>query len=180
MKRLCIALATVLSSTVLAACGASNGDQGVKTPDQLVDEQDQLEKQDEAKAKARGTDDSAALATEDTDVEKKKEFDHKQVDLELKRATRSAESCPGVVAEEEKKGEHPRGDTRVSITFHEDGTVGQVVIPSPFDGTPIGECVVRAYKVVIVPPYKGGDQIVDWDISLKDQPKSAGDKKSKQ
>jgi len=67
----------------------------------------------------------------------------------------------------------------VSITFHEDGTVGQVVIPSPFDGTPIGECVIRAYKEVIVPPYKGGDQIVDWDVSLKDQPKGAGEKKSK-
>ncbi|HVW28164.1 MAG TPA: hypothetical protein VHC69_22530 [Polyangiaceae bacterium] len=179
MKRLCIAIATVLSVPVLPACGPSAEEQGVKTPDQLVDEQDQLEQQDEKAAKARGTDDSASLANVETDEEKKKEFDRKQVDLELKRATRSAESCPGVVAEEEKKGEHPRGDTRVSITFHEDGTVAQVVIPSPFDGTPIGECVIRAYKAVIVPPYKGGDQIVDWDVSLKDQPKAAGDKKSK-
>jgi hypothetical protein len=174
MKRLCFALATVIS-----ACGPSYGGQDVKTPDQLIDEQDQIEQADEKNKKARGVDDSSALASEETDQEKRREFDRKQVDLELKRATRSAESCPGVVAEEEKKGEHPRGDTRVSITFKEDGTVGQVVIPSPFDGTPIGECVIRAYKAVIVPPYKGGDQIVDWDVSLKDQPKAAGDKKSK-
>jgi hypothetical protein len=174
MKRLCLALATLVS-----ACGPSYGGQDVKTPDQLVDEQDQIEQQDEKNKKARGVDDTAALASQETDEEKKKEFDRKQVELELKRATRSAESCPGVVAEEEKKGEHPRGDTRVSITFKEDGTVGQVVIPSPFDGTPIGECVIRAYKAVIVPPYKGGDQIVDWDVSLKDQPKAAGEKKGK-
>jgi hypothetical protein len=174
MKRLCLALATLVS-----ACGPSNGDQNVKTPDQLVDEQDQIEQADEKAQKARGVGDDSALANQETDEEKKKEFDRKQVDLELKRATRSAESCPGVVAEEEKKGEHPRGDTRVSITFKEDGTVSQVVIPSPFDGTPIGECVIRAYKAVIVPPYKGGDQIVDWDVSLKDQPKGAADKKSK-
>jgi hypothetical protein len=174
MKRFCLALATVIS-----ACGPSNEGQDVKTPDQLVDEQDQIEQQDEKNKKARGVDDSSALANQETDEEKRKEFDRKQVDLELKRATRSAESCPGVVAEEEKKGEHPRGDTRVSITFHEDGTVGQVVIPSPFDGTPLGECVIRAYKAVIVPPYKGGDQIVDWDVSLKDQPKAGSEKKGK-
>ena len=174
MKRLCIAIATLVS-----ACGPSYGGQDVKTPDQLVDEQDQLEKQDEAKAKARGTDDTASLSHEETDAEKKREFDRKQVDLELTRATRSAESCPGVVAEEEKKGEHPRGDTRVSITFQEDGTVKQIAIPSPFDGTPIGKCVTQAYKAVIVPPYTGGDQIVDWDVSLKDAPKAGGDKKSK-
>lgn len=174
MKRLCFALATVIS-----ACGPSYGGQDVKTPDQLVDEQDQIEQADEKNKKARGVGDDSALSNQETDEEKRKDFDRKQVDLELKRATRSAESCPGVVAEEEKKGEHPRGDTRVSITFKEDGTVGQVVIPSPFDGTPIGECVIRAYKAVIVPPYKGGDQIVDWDVSLKDQAKAGGDKKSK-
>src|SRR5215471_4684045 len=114
MKRLCIALATLIS-----ACGPSYGGQDVKTPDQLVDEQDQIEQQDEKNKKARGVDDTA-LASQETDEEKKKEFDRKQVDLELKRATRSAESCPGVVAEEEKK-EHPRGDTKVSIHFQEDG-----------------------------------------------------------
>jgi hypothetical protein len=172
MKRLCLAVATLVS-----ACGPSYGGQDVKTPDQLVDEQDQIEAKDEANKKARGVDDSN-VGSEETDAEKKREFDHKQVDLELKRATRSAESCPGVVAEQETK-EHPRGDTRVSITFQEDGTVRQISIPSPFDGTPIGECVVRAYKAVIVPPYTGGDQIVDWDVSLKDEPKAAGAKGKK-
>lgn len=173
MKRLCIAIATMIS-----ACGPSYGGQDVKTPDQLIDDQDKMEQADQQKKKARGADD-ASYASEETDAEKKREFDRKQVDLELKRATRSAESCPGVVAEEEKKGEHPRGDTKVSITFQEDGTVRQVAIPSPFDGKPIGDCVIRAYKAVIVPPYTGGEQIVDWDVSLKDQPKATADKKKK-
>jgi hypothetical protein len=171
MKRLCIAFLTVLSG-----CGPSYGGQDVKTPDQLVDEQDQLEQADEKKAKARGPDLNSG-AGEETDAEKKREFDRKQVDLELKRATRSAESCPGVVAEMEKK-DHPRGETKVTISFQEDGTVRQVTIPSPFDGTPIGDCVIKAYKPVIIPPYNGGEQIVDWDVSLKDAPK-ADDKKKK-
>ena len=172
MKRLCIATVFVLS-----ACGPSYGGQDVKTPDQLVDEQDQMEQADEKSAKARGVTDNPGPA-EETDAEKKREFDRKQVDLELKRATRSAESCPGVVAEMEKK-DHPRGETKVSISFQEDGTVRQVSIPSPFDGTPIGDCVVRAYKAVIVPPYSGGEQIVDWDVSLKDAPKADSGKKKK-
>jgi hypothetical protein len=99
--------------------------------------------------------------------------------MELQRATRSAETCPGVVVEQEKKGEHPRGETKVSISFQEDGTVRQVSIPSPFDGTPLGECVIRAFKAVIVPPYVGGEQIVDWDVSLKDAPKTADKGKKK-
>jgi hypothetical protein len=172
MKRLCIAIVTVISG-----CGPSYSGQDVKTPDQLVDDQDQMEQADQAKKKAKGGDD-LAYSGEETDAEKKREFDKKQVDLELKRATRSAESCPGVVAEEEKK-EHPRGDTKVSIRFQEDGTVRDVSIPSPFDETPIGECVKRAYKAVIIPPYNGGEQIVDWDVSLKDAPKSGADKKGK-
>jgi hypothetical protein len=171
MKRLCTAIALSIS-----ACGPSYGGQDVKTPDQLVDEQDQLEQADQKNKKARGTDET--YSSEETDAEKKREFDRKQVDLELKRATRSAESCPGVVAEQEKKGEHPRGETKVSISFQEDGTVRQVSIPSPFDATPIGECVIRAYKAVIIPPYTGGEQIVDWDVVLKDAAKG-GDTKGK-
>jgi cell division protein FtsN len=172
MKRLSTAIALLIS-----ACGPSYGGQDVKTPDQLVEEQDQLEQADQKNKKARGADET--YSSEETDSEKKREFDRKQTKMELQRATRSAETCPGVVAEQEKKGEHPRGETKVSISFQEDGTVRQVSIPSPFDGTPLGECVIRAYKAVIVPPYVGGEQIVDWDVSLKDAPKTADKGKKK-
>jgi hypothetical protein len=170
--------ALVLLTLSVWGCGPSYGGQDVKTPEQLIEEQDQIAQQDAAEKKKRGGDDPAAYA-EETDTEKKKKFDEKQTKMELARATRSAESCPGVVAEQEKK-DHPRGDTRVSVTFQEDGTVRQVSIPSPFDGTPVGDCVIRAYKAIIIPPYEGGgDQIVDWDVSLKDQPAEGDAKKKK-
>ncbi|MND04069.1 hypothetical protein D3C83_241790 [compost metagenome] len=44
-------------------------------------------------------------------------------------------------------------------------------VTSPFDGTPVGDCVLNAYKAVIVPPFTGGDQIVDWEVELKDPEK---------
>jgi hypothetical protein len=162
--------------TALAyGCGGSEG-QDVKTPDQLIDEQEKLAIEDEKTKKAHG--DDPALGVEETDAEKKREFDQKQVKMELQRATRSAESCPGVVAEQETK-EHPRGEARVTITFVEDGSVKDVNIPSPFDGTAVGDCVKRAYKSVIVPPYSGGDQIMDWDLTLKDEKPAAAAPKGK-
>jgi hypothetical protein len=156
-------------------CGGSEGE-GVKTPDQLIDEQVKIAEEDEKRKAAKGED--PALGAEETDAEKKREFDQKQVKMELSRATRSAESCPGVVAEMETK-EHPRGEARVTVTFVEDGTVRDVSIPSPFDGTPIGDCVKRAYKSVIVPPSSGGEQIVDWDLTLKDEKGVKSDSKAK-
>ena len=151
---------------VALGCGPSYGGQDVKTPDELIEEQERIAMEEEKARKARGSDSS--YSDVETDAEKKREFDKKQTKMELQRATRSAESCPGSVVEAKEK---PRGDTRVSITFQEDGTVKQVSIPSPFDGTPVGDCVLRAYKSVIVPPFEGGYQIVDWELSLKDAAK---------
>ena len=41
------------------------------------------------------------------------------------------------------------------------------------------DCVKRAYKGVIVPPYSGGEQIMDWDLVLKDEKPAKGDPKAK-
>jgi hypothetical protein len=175
MKRpVCIVLLALSGS----GCGpGTGGGQDVKTPEQLVEEQDKIAQEDEKKKKARGGDD-LSYAGEETDSEKKRKFDKKQTKLELQRATMSAESCPGVVYEQEGK-EHPRGEFKATITFQEDGTVKQITIPAPFDGKPVGDCVIQAYKHVIVPPYTGGEQIVDWDVSLKDQKPDKGGDKSK-
>ena len=159
-----------------AACGPSYGGQDVKTPEELIAEQEQIQAEEDKSRKALGVDDEV-YTSEETDSEKKRKFDEKQAKMEMSRATRSAESCPGVVLEQETKENKQRGETRVSVTFQEDGTVRQVTVPSPFDGTPVGECVMRAYKSVIVPPFTGGDQILDWDVSLKDPPKETGKKK---
>jgi len=159
---------TMALALVLWGCGPSYGGQDVKTPDELVAEQEQIAADQEKAKKEKGGDDTSY--SEETDSEKKREFDKKQTKMELQRATRSAESCPGVVAGQEPKDKKPRGDTRVTLHFQEDGTVREASIPEPFDGTPVGDCVIRAYKAVIVPPYVGGEQIVDWEVSIKDAP----------
>jgi hypothetical protein len=161
MKRAWIVLASLAW-----ACGPSYGGQDVKTPDELIAEQEKLAEEDEKKRQSRGDN---AYTDEATDEEKRKEFDKRQAKLELQRATRSAESCPGVVAAMENKENKQRGEATVTITFQEDGSVKSAAIGSPFTDTPVGNCAANAFKSVIVPPYTGGDQIVDWKIQLVDQ-----------
>lgn len=154
----------------LIGCGPAGSGEHVKTPDELVAEQEAIQASNEKESKARGTDDY--VSSEATDSEKAKAFDEKHTTMELQRATRSAESCPGVVAGQEGKSK-PRGEATVTITFQEDGKVKSAAIASPFDGTPVGECAVRAFKSVITTRYVGGDHIMDWKINLADPPPGA-------
>lgn len=160
---------TALIGLLVAACGPSYGGQDVKTPDEWIAEEEAAAAEEERKRAERGED--TYYSGVDTDEEKKKKFDEKQATMELKRATRSAQSCPGVVAEQETAENKQRGTAIVTIRFEEDGTVSETSISSPFNETPVGDCVLNAYKAVIVPPFVGGSQIKDWELELKDPPK---------
>jgi hypothetical protein len=157
---------------LLIGCGPSYGGQDVKTSDEWLAEQEQIAAEQE-----KNKQDTGDYGELETDEEKRKQFDKKQAKMELQRATRSAESCPGVVGPQETPETKQRGSATVSITFQEDGTVKDATINSPFNDTPIGECVLNAYKPVLVPPYTGGDQIVDWDVKLEDAKEEKSAKK---
>lgn len=164
----------VAIAVVLSGCGPSYGGQDVKTSDEWLEEQERIAEEDEKKRKERGED---YTSTEETDSERQKKFDKKQAKLELQRATLSAESCPGVVHEQETKENKQRGTANVTITFQEDGGVKDVNVSSPFADTPVGICVANAYKKVLVPPFVGGDQIVDWELTLEDKKEEPAAKK---
>ncbi len=153
---------------LVAACGPSYGGQDVKTPEELVAEQERLADEQAAQEKQQGPG-----TDEETDLEKKAKFDKHQAELELKRAQRSAESCAGVVTEQ-----GPGGTAKLTLTFDPDGHVKDGSISAPFDGTKIGECALGAMKKVIVPPFDGGDETLDWEIDLtpKEEPKADSDK----
>jgi hypothetical protein len=150
-------------------CGPSYDDTTIKTADDRLKEQEALAYQEELRAKNKP---AATGGVEETD--KPGEFDEKQADLELKRATRSAETCPEVVTGDKV----PRGKTSVTMTFALDGSVAEATIPSPFEGTRLGDCVLNAYQAVIVPPYSGERKVITWDVDL-DKPKAADKSKKK-
>lgn len=161
-------------SLFLAACGPSYGGQGVKTPDELVAEQEKAAEEQEKESQAHG---SSGSSEEETDQEKKAKFDKKQADLELKRAARSAESCVGVVTEQ-----GGGGTAKFSLTFGNDGHVKNATVSAPFDENPVGKCALNAMKAVIVPPFDGAEETVEWEVDLtpkEDPNKKKEDDKSK-
>ncbi len=152
----------------LIACGPSYGGQGVKTPEEIVEEQERL-----ADEQAKNTPEYTGEAGE-TDLEKKAKFDKKQTDMELKRAGRSAETCGTVVTEQ-----GPSGTARVTLTFANDGHVKEATIAAPFDGTEVGKCVLNAFKAVIVPRYEGPEERMDWETNVAAKEAPAEDPKKK-
>ncbi len=169
----------------LAIVACASGEPGeVKSPDQILAEQEalgdeQLKKEQASKANVD--------TSESTEEEKKREWDAKQADLELHRAAHSAETCPESVVEgdktiDPKTGKPPKGskapargkDTKanVAITFANDGHVKSLTVSPPYDENPVGKCVQRALNAVIVPAYNGEEHTEQWVIDLTGGKKS--------
>jgi hypothetical protein len=149
---------SMLGLALGAACTPSYDQHSIKTADDRLKEQEQLAYQDEQKARTK----PAATGTVE-DPDKPGAFDDKQADLEFKRATRSAETCPDVVTGDNV----PHGKTTVTVTFALDGSVASATIPPPFEETRLGNCVINAYQALIVPPYSGERKVVSWDVNLE-------------
>lgn len=172
-----------LLALVFVAC-ASNQPDAVKTPDQLLADQEQLG--DEQLKKERNANDYADTSGS-TDEEKKREWDDKQSDLEMHRAAHSAETCPDSVVEGDKSidpktGKPPKGskappkakDTQATVTilFANDGHVKSLTVSPPYDENPVGKCVQRAINAVIVPAFQGSEHTLQWVIDLTGAKKS--------
>ena len=171
-----------LVALVLVACGNGGGAGEVKTPDQILAEQEALG--DEQLKKERESKDSVDTSGS-SEEEKKREWDEKQADLELHRAAHSAETCPESVAESDKDAKPVKGakrappkpkdtKTTASISFKNDGHVKSLTLSAPYDdeNNAVGKCVARAINAVIVPAYQGPEHSVEWVIDLTGGKKS--------
>lgn len=139
------------------ACGPSYGGQDVKTPEEIVLEQERLGAEQERRAKQY----EYAGPVAETELEQKKKWDQKQAELELKRAARSAETCPQFVTEPA-----PKGTGQVTLRFGNDGHVKSSSIDPPYADSLVGKCVLRAMAAVIVPSFQGPEETVTWEIDL--------------
>jgi hypothetical protein len=161
-----------LVALAIVACGGPSygSGSGVKTPDQLVADQEQLGDQ-----QLKNESSSAHVDTEgSTEDEKIREWDDKQADLELKRAAHSAETCPDSVTEKDPKAKNKtkEGKARVTVLFANDGHVKSLTTSPPYDQNPVGKCVQRALNAVIVPAFKGPEHTLEWEIDLTGAKKS--------
>lgn len=138
--------------------------QGVKTPDEILAEQEamgaeQLKEEETA---------TPIMDDEATDSEKAKQFDKKQAKLELQRAARSAATCPDSLPEEQA-AEAPRGTAEVELWFDNNGTVKKATLEPPHADTPVGACILRAMQAVIVPAFTGEIVQIKWKIELNEK-----------
>jgi hypothetical protein len=167
MKRFLLGVSLV----ALVGCGGPTSEgQDVKTPDELIAEQERLAAEQERQRAQRANDYDNEV--DETDDEKARKWDEKQAELELKRAARSAETCPGSVTEKA-----PAGTATVTLVFRNDGHVKSSEIASPYADTAVGACVLRAMGAVIVPAYEGEEKTVTWEIELKEPPQDTKAKK---
>jgi hypothetical protein len=150
-------LGVLAAALLVFACGVDEH-QDVKSPDAFIAEQDQEGAKQLAEQKKHKGSVDEPTQTED---EKIREWDDKQADLELKRASRSAETCPESVTEKA-----PKGMAHVTLVFANDGRVKDSKIDDVYAEKPVGACVLRAMGSVIVPAYKGAEHTVEWDIDL--------------
>jgi len=152
------ALWLVTLGAVSVACGPSYGGQDAKTPEEQIAEQERLAEEQEKESKKH----EYSGEVGETDLEKGAKWDKKQADLELKRAERSAVTCPATSVEES-----PAGTATVTLKFANDGHVKESSISSPYEETNVGKCVLNAMGKVIVPKYEGEEETVTWEVTLE-------------
>ncbi len=105
----------------------------------------------------------ASLAGDVRSDEKKGSFDEAQAKILLTRATTNARMCTDVVGKSQ-----PHGDATVTVTFS--GSAGKstkATVGAPFDGTPIGKCVVRAFVNIVITPFEGPDVEMHQRVKLR-------------
>ncbi|HET9957161.1 MAG TPA: hypothetical protein VFQ61_21840 [Polyangiaceae bacterium] len=148
----------------LAACGPSLEPDRVKSPDEIVAEQEALGAEQQKKGRDSGDYAEPSGATDD---EKRQQWDVHYAALELRRASRSAETCPESVTEKT-----PKGKAHVTLVFGNDGHVKDKKIDDPYTETAAGKCVLRAMGAVIVKSYEGTERTVEYEVDLTGGKKS--------
>jgi hypothetical protein len=94
-------------------------------------------------------------------------YDKEAVNVELRRAARQVKANCGSATDDEGKAGGPWGATKASVVLGRNGHVKQVTVPAPYDGKPVGECVVHAFQRIQFPPYAGSSDVtVDWDVEI--------------
>ena len=154
----------------LVACGVEEK-QDVKSADAWLAEQEKEGASQLAESNKQSGSHDEPTTTED---EKKRQWDDKQADLELRRAGRSAETCPDSVTEKS-----PKGVATVILIFANDGRVKDAKISAEYEDKAVGKCVLRAMQNVIVPAYQGEEHTIEWDIDLTGAKKASGPKEKK-
>jgi hypothetical protein len=99
---------------------------------------------------------AAQLVVSDADAAT---FDPAAAASALTKAAESALSC--------KRPGGPTGSVTVKLTFASNGIPSTVVIPAPFAGTPVGECVEKSFRAAKIPAFDGAPVAAQKTFDLR-------------
>ena len=94
-------------------------------------------------------------------------YDREAVETQLKRGARQVKANCGSATDADGNRTGPWGTTRASIVLGRNGHVRKVTLEAPYDGKPVGDCVVHAFEKLLFPPYAGSSDVaLEWDVEL--------------
>jgi hypothetical protein len=161
----------IFGALVAVACGGSQK-ADVMTPEERLEEQLRMA-EEQRDLEERSTDQFAQSETVD---EEEAKFDEDSATHEMKRAALNAVDCPNTF-EKDQLGAYAPGTATVNMTFENNGGVKDVGVSSPYSGTAVGDCIVRAMGTVRVEPFKGAEVMKTWELQLEaPKPKPAAKK----
>ena len=99
---------------------------------------------------------AAALVVSDAEAAT---FDPAAAASALTKAAETALSC--------KKPGGPTGAVTVKLTFASNGIPSTVVVPAPFSGTPVGDCVEKAFRAAKIPAFDGAPVAAQKTFELR-------------
>jgi hypothetical protein len=153
----------ILGALVAFGCGGSKGNNKIPTPEERLEEQ--LRKAEEQ----RHIEDASTESFHEAETvdEEESKFDEESASHEMRRAALNAVDCPNTFEKGQIKGYQP-GKTVVTMIFENNGMVKDVSVASPYDGTNVGDCIVRAMGTVHVEMFKGPEVPKTWELELKE------------
>jgi len=167
---------TCPDGTVLNGSNCVPQDSGHDAPKEGPSSSSPMPSPDESPKSASGDDKSgdrpaSPPAASGDSGDSKTPYDRDSVEVELKRGVRQIKANCGAATDDDGQATGPWGRTKASIVLGRNGHVRQVTVPAPFDGKPVGLCVIHSFDKIQFPPYANpSDVTVDWDIDIV-QPK---------
>lgn len=153
-------LGIAVISFVAVGCGGSNNG-GIKTAEERLNDQVAI-------AEAQKPEQDSNLSQYDeseTDSEEATKFNKEAAKHELKRAALNAVDCPNTF-EKSQLGDYQPGKAIVTVTFENAGSVKDVSVSTPYSGTPVGDCIVRAMSTVAIDPYQEPEVTTTWELEM--------------
>ena len=95
---------------------------------------------------------------------KDSEYDKEQTEIVLVRAAKQVKANCGEAKNEDGKAEGPWGKTKITVVLGHNGHSRSASVGAPYEGKPVGRCMVQAFSNLTFPPWAGQDTTVEWDV----------------